>query len=130
MSDEHPDVRVLLHVAFPERYAAVEERWLMHVLTCPQCMEDILHMREMEHITSALSQEDESKESAPYAPRSPFVYDGGGAAAPVASAAFNGDSGEAANYLDQDGDMEWPGFFDESGDEPPDTYDGADTDME
>lgn len=128
MVDEHPDARVLLHVAFPERYTTVEEHWVMHVLSCPHCMEDILNMREMAHITSALHQENADEESSPY---TRLAYEGGGAAAaPVASAACNGERDEATSYLDAEDDMDWSGLFAETGDEASEPFDVANPDME
>lgn len=59
MNDNHPDDRVLLYLAFPKPDRKVDEVWAKHVLSCPQCMNDILNMRALAEIISSFDDEDD-----------------------------------------------------------------------
>lgn len=48
MQSEHPDDMTLTYLAFPQLGVEVSPEWKLHVLSCRECMETILSLREME----------------------------------------------------------------------------------
>lgn len=48
MQSEHPDDMTMTYLAFPQLGVEVSPEWKLHVLSCRECMETILTLREME----------------------------------------------------------------------------------
>ena len=126
----HPDKITLLHLAFPKPGRPVDERWCLHVLSCPKCMDDIVNMREMAQLMEEIRSEESTSDTENAGKGAPLYGEYGataGASYGPAAAAATGTGGDSMmslveEYLDSDelGDVHFLDDEEEEHDVEPD----------